>query len=327
MEQRLQNIGEKNLLQMLKKYIGDSPRIVRAFSEDCAVLDNGGDRYQLITVDSQIEGIHFRSDYATDRQIGSKALKVNISDISAMGGKPLFFLVSIGAPSDTQAERIEQMYQGFESAARNLEILLIGGNVSESPTLFLDIVMIGEVRKDEVVFRNGAKPGDSIFVTGPLGGSAAGLRFLKDGAVPDAADAAVRNSIDTHLNPPCLAPIAQTIASWKLLTSMIDLSDGLGSDLAEICRESRVGAVIDADRIPISDSAKLLADSMRLALHGGEDYHLLFTVSQREKFQTRAAAEGLNFFEIGTITKEAGIYLSSNGVKTEIGPGYEHYRG
>jgi thiamine-monophosphate kinase len=277
MDHTIKDIGEKKLLQKLKSYLGNSPSIVRVFSEDCAVLRTASGDFQLFTTDVLVENIHFRLEYADAQNIGRKAVLVNLSDISAMGGAPSFFMVSAGFPEKTPLQFVEQLYEGMNSVG----IPCIGGNVSQSPVLFLDIFMSGEVAADEALFRNTAKPGDKIFVSSPLGASAAGLRSLQAGY--RLADPDFHSAIQAHLEPPDHNALARKLASWKLLSSMIDLSDGLASDLHEICRESSTGARIQLDQIPIAKSVTALASKMKwdpkeLALYGGEDYHLLFTV-------------------------------------------------
>jgi len=333
MDHTIKEIGEKKLLQKLRSYLGNSPTLVRVFSEDCAVLRNPSGSYQLFTTDVLVENIHFRSEYADAKTIGRKAVLVNLSDISAMGGTPSVFMLSAGFPENTSVKFIEELYEGMTSVALENGIAFAGGNVSQSPVLFLDIFMGGEVAADEALFRNSAKPGDTIFVSSPLGASAAGLKCLQAGHRRTNSDlSAIRDAIQAHLEPPNHNPLARKLASLKQLSSMIDLSDGLGSDLAEICRESGTGARIQLDRIPIATCVAELAlemnwDPLELALYGGEDYHLLFTVPDKNRMEFANHAADLKLYEIGVMTDQAdGIFgVDAKGEKIPLKEGFEHF--
>jgi thiamine-monophosphate kinase len=328
MDHTIKDIGEKALLQKLRSYLGNSPSLVRIFSEDCAVLKTPSGRYQLFTTDVLVENVHFRLEYSDPASIGRKAILVNLSDISAMGGVPSFFMLSAGFPEKTSLKFVEQLYEGMNSVG----IPLIGGNVSQSSLLFLDIFMCGEVAPEEALFRNTAKSGDVIFVSSPLGASAAGLKCLQAGYRPDSGDPAIYDAIHAHLEPPNHNALARKLASLKLLSSMIDLSDGLGSDLAEICRESGTGAHIQLDRIPIAKCVNELVSIMKwnpieLALYGGEDYHLLFTVPEKNRKEFAKHATELKLYEIGVMTDQADeIYaVDSNGVRNPLKEGFQHF--
>jgi thiamine-monophosphate kinase len=346
MTQPIAELGEKRLLQQIKAFLGKSPKIVRSFSEDCAVLDLDGDTYQLFTTDSMIEGIHFEINSMPPFYLGRKAIKVNVSDISAMGGKPEFYMVSLAAPGGTPVEMIQNIYEGMNSVADSCGMICIGGNLSRSEQLIVDIFMIGSVPKDQVIFRSGARVGDDIFVTGNLGGSSEGLALLRDGfrllaekeqglVMPDSQRDShfVYECILSHLDPPDLNEIAQTLARSRMLHSMIDLSDGLASDLPEICRESRVGAILDLASLPISPGTlywerKRKRNPAVLALQGGEDYHLLFTASPENSEQLVREVGETKLFRIGEIVEEKdGIMTVDNsGRKEKLLTGFEHFK-
>lgn len=345
MSETLADLGEKRLLQRLKEYLGEGEGVVRTFSEDCAVIDTGGRTYTLYTVDCLVEEIHFKREYIPFFYVGRKAIKVNISDIASMGGTPKYYLVSIGAPPETPLQVVLDIYDGMAAVTKDLGVLLIGGNVSASPTLFLDVTLTGTVVKGRIVRRNGAKPGDPIFVSGSLGGSAEGLQLLKDGfrlfqdglILPKGQRDShlAMEAILNHMDPPCLVDVGQKLAQSSTLTSMIDLSDGLASDLHEICRESKVGARIDLQKLPIAPSVyywerKRNRDPRIVALNGGEDYHLLFTVNKkfREMFLRRMESSGLLFYEIGQIL-EASKGITAVDEEGKIYPlthGYQHFQ-
>lgn len=342
----ISELGEKTFLSKVQKYLKKSGKIVRVFSEDCAVIDNGTNNFQLFTTDTLIQGIHYRKEYMPPRFIGRKAVKVNLSDISAMGGRPEYCLISLGVPRKTSVQYLLEIYRGMESAFQETGIALIGGNLAESHVLFLDLFLIGCAPKKQVLFRNGAREGDSIFVTGPLGASAEGFRLLQDGfrisvnskklIAPSGARVSTyaREAILSHFDPPNWNRAAQKLASWKMLSSMIDLSDGLASDLAEICKESKAGARVEIDNLPISKAvlfweARRKQDPVRLALTGGEDYHLLFTVRRRWKtqFLRRIQKEKMRVWEIGSIlNRKEGMHLiTGSGKRIPFPSGYEHF--
>ncbi len=345
MSETLADIGEKKLLQKLRKYLGKNEGIVRTFSEDCAVIDSGGRSYSLYSVDCLMEEVHFRRQYVPFFYLGRKAIKVNVSDIASMGGTPNYYLVSIGAPSDTPVQVLLDIYDGMSSVADDLGVHLIGGNVTSSSQLFIDVTMIGTVPKGQVLQRNGAKKGDSIFVTGYLGNSAEGLMLLREGfrllgdglILPDGQRDGhlATEAILAHIDPPCLVLVSRKLAKTSTLTSMIDLSDGLAADLAEICRESNVGARIELAKLPIAPSVlhwerKRNRDPRNLALYGGEDYHLLFTVNKKLKhlFLRRIERAKINVYEIGQIVAASqGIQaVDENGRIQGLSEGYQHFR-
>ena len=334
MQENVGTVGEKALLRRLRKYVGGEGRVLRAFSEDCAVVDAGAGRLQLMTTDVMVDGLHFRREWMPPFHLGRKAVNVNVSDISAMGGRALFFLVSLGLPPETATAFVDETYRGIESAMKDSTLVLAGGNLSASPVFFIDITMVGEVDRDRVLMRNGAGAGDALFVTGPLGGAACGLALLESGLRIDSTlEEWEREGILAQLDPPVLQNSAAWLSASGLVTSMMDLSDGLAADLPELCRESGVGALLQAARIPVARSAGKLArqDPLRLALTGGEDYHLLFTVSGEglPEFHRRSGDAGIDFHEVGVIVPAAdGIFLQNEaGEKTPLGPGFQHFSG
>jgi len=345
MSETLAQIGEKQLLQLLKRYLRTDAEIIRIFSEDCAVIDTGGAYFRLYTVDVLVEGVHFQREYMSGYVLGRKALKVNLSDIGAMGGIPEFYLVSLAAPGNTPVRLIEDMYKGMDETAREYGVRLVGGNVSTSNQLLLEITMVGKVKKKQIVRRDGAQKGDSLFVSGQLGGSAEGLNLLREGfrlignglILPKGQRDShlVIEAIQNHIDPPCSVKTGNKLAQTSMVTSMIDLSDGVAADLAELCRESRVGARIDLQSIPIASSVlywerKRNHDPRILALFGGEDYHLLFTVAgnQRAKFMDRMQKQNITVYEIGKIVpRSRGIQVrNSDGSSFPLEGGYQHFQ-
>jgi thiamine-monophosphate kinase len=345
MTETVSDLGEKELHQLLKKYLGHEEGIIRTFSEDCAVIDSGGRFYHLYSVDCLVETVHFRREYMPFFYVGRKAIKVNLSDIASMGGTPHHYLVSIGAPASTPVQVLLDIYEGMNSVTKDLGVHLIGGNLTTSAQLFIDVTVMGTVLKGKVLQRNGAKKGDAIYVTGHLGSSAEGLQLLRDGfrlmgdalILPDQQRDShlVTDAILSHIDPPCLIDVARKLAQTSTLSSMIDLSDGIASDLAEICRESNVGARIELARLPIAPSVlywerKRNQDPRILALCGGEDYHLLFTVSNkfREMFLRRMEPLNIELFEIGEIVAGSqGVHaVDEDGKSYPLDGGFQHFR-
>jgi thiamine-monophosphate kinase len=308
------------------------------------VIDSGGKVYRLFTTDCLVESVHFKRGYVPLYYAGRKAIKVNLSDIASMGGTPDYFLVSIGAPPDTPVQLIDELYDGMSSVARECDVKLIGGNITAAPQLFIDITMMGSVSKKRTLRRDGARRGDSIFVTGSMGASAEGLNLLQDGfrllgnglILPNGQRDShlVMEAILRHIDPPCLVDVARKLAATSQITSMIDLSDGLSGDLQEVCRESGVGARIELKWLPIDPCVlywerKRNRDPRILALEGGEDYHLLFTVGKksRDAFLRRMKSMKITTYEIGHIvSRSEGIYaVDEEGNSRPLGGGYQHF--
>jgi thiamine-monophosphate kinase len=341
MEKTVGELGEKKLLERLKKFIGSGGRFVRLYSEDCAVIDSGSNYYQLITIDTMVENVHFNRGYSPPDLLGRKLYHVNSSDIAAMGGSPLYFMITVAMPPEMPVSFLDEFYAGMMEAARAHGSSLIGGNLVSSPVLFFDLALVGEVDKKKVVFRNGAQAGDVIFLTGALGASAEGLRLFQDGQrladawENDPQSKAAREAMLVHLDPPDHSETGRKLAETGMLSSMIDLSDGLAADLAEICRESGTGALIEAEKIPVADcvvfwETRRQVDPLRLAIEGGEDYHLLFTVRRESyaAFWERARSERIPVFEIGRMVDPAqGIQLIyKDGRHFPLGEGFQHFK-
>lgn len=302
-------------------------RSLNFVGDDCAILPKNSTEDLLISSDALVEEIDFRLDWASPEFIGHRALAVSLSDIAAMGGKPTYSIVAIGLPTALwQAKFMDRFYDGWFELASKFEVTLVGGDISRTPAkVFIDSVVIGEVPTGKAILRSGAEAGHSIYVTGPLGGSAAGLRKLVGGERfnPSASDPL----IEKHLRPMPQVQIGQQLRKSELVSSMIDLSDGLSSDLAHICRASGVGARIYANDIPFSAELMEFAGSvdvmLDLTLNGGEDFELLFT-SPEPDLGSRLA---LDIFRIGEITPNSGVIELEREGKTELLPpgGFHHF--
>lgn len=297
--------------------------VICGIGDDTAVLgfDAVDTPRLLATVDLLAEGIHFDRHHIDGRSLGERALVVNLSDIAAMGGTPRYALISLAIPREFPRGYLEEIYTGLAEAGNRYRTAVVGGNVSSSKQgLILDVTVMGEVSRP--VYRSGARPGDIIAVSGTLGASAAGLRWLSEGKGED--DVA---GIEEHVGL-CIRAHTRPVPRLKLgnllseagATSMIDISDGLSSELNHLAEKSLAIMAVSAGQIPVDESASVLArrldvDPLDLALFGGEDYELLFTVPYDLWSEVAESAEriGVGVSAIGRVFygDEAGVYLET----------------
>ncbi len=280
-------IGEFELIKLLTDDLPYSPQTIVGVGDDCSVYEISKGRYILATCDMLVEDVHFTRKTTSAFLIGCKAMACSLSDIAAMGGRPLFALISLGMPTTTPEEFVQDLYVGIRSMCRDYEAVLIGGDTVRTPNrMVIDVSMIGDCPKGKFILRSGAKTGDAIVVTGYLGDSAAGLDLLS-GKVSE-PDAERRSRlIEAHSAPVPRCKEGAFMAENFEFHSMIDISDGLAGDLGHICERSKLGARLWADKIPLSDALKEFCkgarlDPLKYALAGGEDYELLFTLAPKE---------------------------------------------
>jgi thiamine-monophosphate kinase len=320
---------------------GSSSGLLRGIGDDAAVLKSFTGTDVVVSTDLLVEGIDFRRDTTRPNQLGHKTLAVSLSDIAAMGARPRWALLSIGVPNDVwDSGFIDQFYEGFFQLADRFGVKLIGGDLSRTPEkIVINSIAIGECLLEREVFRAGAKPGDQIYVTGFLGDAAAGLRLIEHGARlhMDNSTHSDSNSIDQlllrHLQPEPRVGWGLLIGDQRLATAMIDISDGLSSDLNHLCDESKVGALVDASSIPIDKRVTELCgrralDPLMLALHGGEDFELLFTVNPENLSKLPKRVDGIPITRIGEI-KEAshGVQIAEGSKVWKLEPGgWEHFK-
>lgn len=308
--------------------------------DDAAIIRETSGRNTLVTSDLLVEDVDFHRDTTTPHYLGHKALAVSLSDIAAMGARPRWAIVSLGVPDDIwNSDFVDEFYEGFFALADRYDVSLIGGDVSRTPDkILIDSTVLGQCENGQAVLRSGAKPGDLIFVTGSLGGSAAGLRLLARGArVPeaesgDAEGHALRQLSLRHLRPDPRVGWGLVLGEEKLASAMIDISDGFSSDLHHACRESGVGATIDSARLPIDPlvveiCGRRALDPLLLALHGGEDFELLFTVPRENLSRLPRRVDGIPITQVGEIkTAAEGIRLAEGTHVWDLEPrGWEHF--
>jgi len=327
--------SEIEIIALLAKRFGaPPPGVVLGIGDDCAALDLGGPDYLLWTVDTLIEGVHFDLRYLSLAQLGRKSLAVNLSDLAAMGGEPLYALLSLGWPPGRDLAGALEYGEGLAACARKYNVAVIGGDtVASPPGLTITLTLLGRAPKQEMLRRSGARVGDRVYVTGPLGLSAAGLEVLRRGLNLDPAQK--DPLVQAHLDPRPQLAAGRLLARERLATACIDLSDGVATDLMHLCRLSGVGARLMAEAIPMSPGVRAVADLLNrdpldLALAGGEDYQLLFTASpDRDEHLSQVFSQaGLQVpSPIGEIVSGEEVLLIS-GEKEKIisGEGYDHFR-
>lgn len=299
-----------------------------AVGDDCAVLPKDANLDMVVTADLLVEGIDFRLDWTTPEYLGHKALAVSLSDVAAMGARPDWAMLSIGVPPGLWGDHfLDMFYAGWHDLAAEHGVQLVGGDISRVPDhLIIDSIVGGSVKKGEAILRSGARVGDGIYVTGSLGGAAAGLECLKNGQRINNADAPTMRPLLRQLRPNPRIDAGVYLGSDSLATAMIDISDGLSSDLDHLINASSVGALIFAGLIPTDLMGAIFendAASLEAALHGGEDFELLFTADEK-----KLSAEDLaRFFRIGEVTANVGVIeLSIDGETRILDPkGYRHF--
>lgn len=305
--------------------------------DDAAVFEQRGGFDSVVTADLLVEDVDFRLTTTTPRLLGHKALAVSLSDIAAMGACPRFALLSVGVPRPVwRSSFLDRFYEGFFALADRYGVRLVGGDVSRTPErVLIDSIVIGETAHGSAVFRSGARPGDHIFVTGSLGGAHVGLQLLEhepSGRIYSGSRLSIERAIRRHRRPEPRLAWGALLGEEALATAMIDISDGLSSDLSHLCRESRVGAIVDARRIPIDPCVTQLSYELRLnpleaALGGGEDFELLFTIHPRDLPRLPKSIGGVTATYIGDVTSERDRVLLRRGRSfRRLNPrGYTHF--
>ena len=331
--------SEPELVAWLKQRARLHGRDVSAgIGDDAAVLRLGGAHRLLATTDLSIEGVHFSAQFHPPHSVGYRALARALSDIAAMGGTPRFALVSLALSRNQGRSWVEGFYRGFMALARRFGVSLIGGDTAiVSGATTVDVVGLGAVKAPDVLLRSGAKPGDKIFVSGELGLSATGLEALKhaagrEGGRGEPGERVIRRALRAHLYPEPRCALGRFLAERRLASAAIDLSDGLSSDLHRLCHSSGVGATLLAERIPAPapPSARKfkITDRLDLALNGGEDYELLFTVPAGKADKIPRHFKNVPLSWIGEIGSKRSLRLiNADGKELPLIPkGFDHFR-
>src|SRR5215216_6517917 len=314
--------------------------LISGIGDDAAVFRSGNGKETVITADLLVEGVDFRRTTTPPYLLGHKALAVSLSDIAAMGARPLWSMVSIGVPEDVwQTDFVERLYDGLLDLANRYGVQLIGGDTSRTnENIVIDSIVAGECSAGTAVMRSGASAGDQLFVTGSLGAAAAGLRLIERGAhlaektLGDEDSQKLDHILLRQLRPEPRVGWGIVLGEEGLATAMIDLSDGLSSDLNHVCAASNVGALIDSSLLPVDAYVTELCgrralDPLQLALHGGEDLELLFTVKPGDVAKVPRRVDGVEIKRIGEITNASeGVKISEGTRVWELRPGgWKHF--
>lgn len=333
--------SEFDFINSIRKRAGSSTQsLVTGIGDDAAVFRSNSGKETIVSVDLLVEDIDFRRTTTPPYLLGHKALAVSLSDLAAMGSRPLWALVSIGIPEDVwETDFADRMYDGWLDLANRYGVQLIGGDTSRAHEhIVIDSIAIGECSAGMAVKRTGASRGDHIFVTGSLGAAAAGLRLIERGAhlaeqnLGDEDAQKLDHVLLRQLRPEPRVGWGIVLGEERLATAMIDLSDGLSSDLNHLCEASNVGALIDASLLPIDERVVDLCgrralDPLQLALHGGEDFELLFTVKPENVARLPRRVDGVEIKRIGEITHTNGGVKISEGTRIwDLRPGgWKHF--
>ncbi len=336
----LEELGEFGLIERLtKKFKLKNSSSIYGVGDDCAVIQ-AGDKVKLITTDMLVEGIHFNLMYAPLKHLGYKAVASNVSDICAMGGIAEQITVSIAVSNRFPLEALEELYEGIRAACETYNLDLVGGDTTSSYSgLIISITAIGSASEEEVVYRSGAKEYDLLVATGDLGGAYMGLQVLEREKEVYKTNPNIQPDLDGHdyiiqrqLKPEARVDVVKYLKELDVKpTSMIDISDGLASEIMHICKQSKVGCHIYDEKIPIDAKTSMTALDFNLdpsicALNGGEDYELLFTVSQDDFDKIKGNP---HMTVIGHMTNEKdGIYfIDKNGSAIELSAqGWNHFK-
>jgi thiamine-monophosphate kinase len=290
--------------------------------DDCAVVPIPSGHEALVTTDFSLENVHFKRAWHPPESVGHRCLARGLSDIAAMGGEPLAVFLSLAVPRSLPQSWVDGFLRGLLKLADEFNVSLAGGDTAESPGgVMADIVALGSVPKGMAVLRSGARPGDRIYVTGELGASAAAIDLLSGGKRLRPSD------FVSHFYPRPRVAVGRFLREKGLASAMIDISDGLSTDLGHICEESGVGAELETGSIPVAAVGKSARRvELKFALHGGDDYELLFTLPPRKKIPSRIA--GVPVWRIGVVTGGRQMSLvDKEGVRQKLQPqGWEHFK-
>lgn len=317
-------LPEKALIRRIRRQVEKRHARFRGIGigDDCAVVPIPRGHQGLVTSDFSLENIHFKRTWQPPESVGHRCLTRGLSDIAAMGGEPLAVFLSFALPRNLPQDWVDGFLRGLLKLADQFKVALAGGDTAESPGgILADIVVLGSVPKGEAVLRSGARPGDRIYVTGDLGASAATFNWLSRGRKLRPTD------FGRHFYPTPRVAVGRFLREKRLASAMIDISDGLSTDLCHVCEQSEVGAEIETESIPLAAvGTPGRRVDLRFALHGGEDYELLFTAPEGRKVPPRIA--GVAVRQIGVVTRGRKVWLRDKaGVMQGLAAqGWEHFR-
>lgn len=328
-------MNERELIQTISSLSasGNEESLLCGIGDDCAVVKSTPGQVSLYTMDTLIDSVHFDRNWHPPELLGRKAVSVNVSDIAAMGGQPEYLLFSLGLPAGFDEDWAARLCQGVVQACRQYGCRLIGGDTVRCPFgVTLTLAVIGSALDNQVLYRHGACSGDSIFVTGPLGLAAAGLELCRQGMK---GEQEFEQLYAAHLDPRAKVDLGRILAASGLVNAMMDLSDGLATDLAHICNRSKLGARIFQDRLPMDERLNKAADILgqnpvKLMISGGEDYELLLTAppAAAKMLQEEVAKSGHILYHVGKMVDGEGVFLvtddAGNATAVEF-LGFDHF--
>ncbi len=326
---------ERALVRHLRGRLPAAPASLRIGpGDDAAVVVPERGALQVLTTDVLVESVHFERRWSSLADVGYKALAVNLSDLAAMGATPSVVLLSLALPDWTTLADLDLLLDGFLELAGRERVSLAGGNLSRSPgPLMVDVTAVGYVRPRRILTRGGGKPGDALYVTGAIGGAAAGLDRLSCGTSAEDAEGSADGTILRHRRPEPRTRIGALLGRNRAASSCMDLSDGLADAVRQLAEASGTGAVVDATTVPIDPGAagwfqSRGRDVLEAVLTGGDDFELLFTVPRKFRGRLRTVmreARGVPLTRIGELTAEPGVHLSRDGAEIPLPEGFSHF--
>jgi thiamine-monophosphate kinase len=324
------DLGERALIERITARLATPAWLVVGPGDDAAVVEPERGALDVFTTDVQVEGVHFDRRFVPPDALGHRALAVNLSDLAAMGARPRAALLSLVLPDALDVDAVDGILDGLLAAADAHRVAVVGGNISRSPgPLVIDVTAIGAVRRRRILTRSGARPGDGVYVTGTIGDALVGLRSLQHGSAHGVIAQQQR-----YLRPEPRVRAGLVLAGQRAASACIDLSDGLADAVRQIAAASHVGIALDAPTLPIADEVRRWheaqgQDPILAALHGGDDYELLFTSRPAHQGRLRGARRALGelpITRIGVVTRERRLVLRTAGGTRELPDGFEHFR-
>ncbi len=332
--------GERELIARIRARVPAAPPwLLIGIGDDAAVVKPERGALEILTTDGLVEGVHFDRRFSTPRDIGWKALAVNLSDVAAMGGTPRLALLSLALPAGSVVEEIHALVDGFLDLAAEARVTLAGGNITRSPgPLMIDVTVTGFARARRILPRSGGRVGDELYVTGSVGAAAAGLGYLKESKESKESKGpadldGIEECVRRHCAPEPRVRIGALLGRNRAASACMDLSDGLADAVRQIATASGTGAAIDAAALPIPAAARgwfrrAGLDPIVSAAAGGDDYELLFAVPRRARGRLATVirqARGIPITRVGRLTKEPDTVIVRDGVPEPLPPGFVHF--
>ncbi len=327
------HLGERALIDRITARLSAPSWVVVGPGDDGAVIAPERGALEVLTTDAQVEGVHFDHRFVPPEAIGHRALAVNLSDLAAMGAKPRAALLSLILPDTLDVAVVDGMLDGLVTLAARHGVAVIGGNISRSPgPLVVDVTAIGSARPRRILRRAGARPGDSVYVTGTVGDAMVGLRCLRDNC--GSSPSPLAPQVNRYLRPEPRVRIGMMLGRNRAATACMDLSDGLADGIRQVAAASQVGMTIDGDALPVADEVRRWhrehgADPVVAVLEGGDDYELMFTVRPSRAGRLRNVtthAGTVAVTKVGVVTKDRRLVVRTAAGDAPLPEGFEHFR-